>query len=427
MQRKAGGNVKTNIRFMLQKKKKITVYKSRTMKKKFTWKKAVYIFLALIFAVGLFGGIGYLIKSNSAESETFLTKKPVIQNMEDKVMATGRIVPREEIEIKPNMSGILDKVLVSEGDQVTVGQLVATIKIVPNVQSVNAAQQEVNNANLQISNAKMNLANVQQQFSMQQRLYSQGVASKQEYLTAQQQLQSAQIQLKNANLQLQTAQKSMQIARTGVTPELQGLATTQIRSKANGTVLEVPVKVGSQVIEANQFNAGTTIASVANLNSLIFEGEIDEAQAGKLKEGMNMNILIGALQNKKYPGRLTMIAPKGKDQNGTIKFPVEGEVFNPAGDYIRAGFSANGEIVLNSQQNALLLDESLIQYEKVNGKDVPFVEVRQPDGKFKKVNVKLGASDGISVQILSGLTKDSNVKVWNPSDKDKEELKDKKK
>ena len=396
------------------------------MKKKFTWKKALYIFLGLILAIALFAGLGYLIKSNSKESETFLTKKPVVQDMEDKVMATGKIVPREEIEIKPNMSGIIDKVLVNEGDHVSVGQLVATLKIVPSVQNVNAATQEINNANLQISNARMNLDTQQKQFAMQQRLYSQGVISKQEYLSAQQQLQSAQIQVKNANMQLSTAQKNLQIARTGATPELAGLATTQIRSKANGTVLEVPVKVGTQVIEANSFNAGTTIVSVADLNSLIFEGKIDEAQAGKLKEGMNMNVVIGALQNKKFPGRLTMIAPKGKDENGTIKFPVEGEVFNPSDSYIRAGFSANGEIVLSSQKNALLLDESLIQYERKNGKDISFVEVKQTDGTFKKVNVKLGASDGINVQILSGINKDAEVKVWNPSDKDKEALKEKK-
>lgn len=397
------------------------------MKKKFTFKKAIYIFLALLLAFGLFSGIGYLIQSNSAKSEVFLTKKPVVENMEDKVMATGKIVPREEIEIKPNMSGIIDKILVDEGDQVTAGQLVATIRIVPNVQNVNAAQQEINNAQLQISNASMNLETQQKQFAMQQNLYNQGVISRQEFLTAQQQLQSAQIQLKNARQQLSTAQKSLQIARTGVTPELQGLATTQIRSKANGTVLEVPVKVGSQVIEANSFNSGTTIASIANLNSLIFEGEIDEAQAGKLKEGMNMNIVIGALQNKKFPGRLTMIAPKGKDVSGTIKFPVEGEVFNPDNEYIRAGFSANGEIVLSSQKNALLLEESLIQYEKKNDKDAPFVEVKQPDGSFKKVFIKLGASDGIHVQILSGIDKNAEVKVWNPSDKDKEALKEQKK
>lgn len=396
------------------------------MKKKFTLKKAIYIFLGLIFAAALIFGIKYLITSNSKESEAFLTKKPFVQTMDDKVMATGKIVPREEIEIKPNISGIIEKILVTEGDKVVAGQLVATIRIVPSIQNVNAASQEINNANLQISNAQINVAQQQKQFAMQQSLYSQGVISKQEYISAQQQLQSTQQSLRNAQQQRQTAQKNLQIAKTGATPELAGLATTQIRSKANGTVLEVPVKVGSQVIEANSFNAGSTICSIADLNSLIFEGTIDEAQAGKLKEGMDMNIVIGALQNKSFPGRVTMIAPKGKDEAGTIKFPIEGDVFNKTNEYIRAGFSANGEIILSSQKNALLLDESLIQYEKVNGQDNSFVEVKQPDGKFKKVNVKLGASDGINVQVLSGITKDSEVKVWNPSDKDKEALKEKK-
>ncbi|KQT24052.1 transporter [Chryseobacterium sp. Leaf405] len=395
------------------------------MKKKFTWKKAIYIVLGLVFAVALFSGIGYLVKSNSKESEAFLTRKPTVQNMDDKVMATGKIVPKEEIEIKPNIAGIIDKILVEEGDRVEAGQLIATVRIIPNLADVNSAQQNIQNSELQISNAKMNVDNMRKQFEMQEKLYKQGVASKQEYLNAQQQLYSTQQTLKNANQQLVTAQKTLQIVKTGSTPELKGLATTQIRSKASGTVLEVPVKVGSQVIEANSFNAGTTICSIADLNSLIFQGEIDEAQAGKLKQGMEMKIVIGALQNKSFPGKLTMIAPKGKDNNGTIKFPVEGDVNNPNNEYIRAGFSANGEIVLSSQKNALLLDESLVQYEKKNGKDVSFVEVKQADGKFKKVYVKLGASDGINVQVLSGIDKNADVKVWNPSDKDKEELKEK--
>ncbi len=397
------------------------------MKKKFTLKKAIYIFLGLLAAVALISVVGYLIKSNSKESEAFLTRTPTVQNMEDKVMATGKIVPREEIEIKPNMSGIIEKIMVKEGDKVSAGQLIATLRIVPNVSDVNGATQQVNSANIGVSNARTNLSNQQQQFAMQQRLFNQGVISKQEFLTAQQQLYTAQQNLKNANQQLVTAQKQLQIARTGVTPELQSMATTQIRAKAAGTVLEVPVKVGSQVIEANSFNAGTTIASIADLNSLIFEGEIDEAQAGKLKENMDMNIIIGALQNKTFQGKVTMIAPKGSDENGTIKFPIEGDVFNPNNEYIRAGFSANGEVVLSSQKNALLLDESLVQYEKVNGKDQPFVEVKQKDGSFKKVNVTLGASDGINVQIKSGIDKNAEVKVWNPSDKDKEELKEKQK
>lgn len=391
-------------------------------KKKFTFKKAVSIVLGIIFILAVFGGIGYLVKSNSKENEVFLTRKPSIQNLDDKVMATGKIEPREEIEIKPNISGIIQSINVDEGDKVVAGQLLATIRIVPNVTDVNNATMNVNNSQIQLSNAKINVDNQQKQFAMQEKLYKQGVISKQEYITSQQQLQTTLQQQKLAVQQLNAAQKQLQIVRTGATPELQSMATTQIRAKAAGTVLEIPVKVGSQVIEANAFNAGTTICSIADLNSLIFKGDIDEAQAGKLKQGMEMNVVIGALQNKTFPGKLTLIAPKGTEESGTIKFAVEGDVYNKTGEYIRAGFSANGEILLSSQKNALLLDESLIQYEKGNNK--AFVEVKQPNGSFKKVYVKLGASDGINVQILSGIDKNAEVKVWNPSDKDKEELKD---
>jgi len=394
-------------------------------KKKFTFKKLMTIILGIIFVLAFVGGIGYLIKSNSAENEVFLTRKPSIKNLDEKVMATGKIEPREEIEIKPNIAGIIQSINVDEGDKEEAGQLLATIRIVPNITEVNNATMQVNNTQIQLANAKVNVDNQQKQYEMQAKLYKQGVISKQEYITAEQQLQTTIQQQKLAVQQLNAAQKQLQIVRTGATPELQSMATTQIRAKAAGTVLEIPVKVGSQVIEANSFNAGTTICSIADLNSLIFKGDIDEAQAGKLKQGMDMSVVIGALQNKSFPGKLTLIAPKGTEESGTIKFAVEGDVFNKTGEYIRAGFSANGEILLSSQKNALLLDESLIQYEKGNNK--AFVEVKQPNGGFKKVYVKLGSSDGINVQIRSGIDKNAEVKVWNPSDKDKEELKEQKK
>lgn len=394
-------------------------------KKKLTFKKVISIILGLVFVLAVVFGIGYLIKSNSKESEVFLTRKPSIKNLDDKVMATGKIEPREEIEIKPNISGIIQSISVKEGDKVEAGQLLATIRIVPNVTDVNNATMQINNSQIQLANAKINVDNQQKQFAMQEKLYKQGVISKQEYIAAQQQLQTTLQQQKLASQQLNAAQKQLQIVRTGATPELQSMATTQIRAKAAGTVLEIPVKVGGQVIEANSFNPGTTICSIADLNSLIFKGKIDEAQAGKLKEGMDMNVVIGALQNKSFPGKVTLIAPKGTEESGTIKFNVEGNVTNPKGEYIRAGFSANGEVLLSSQKNALLLDESLIQYDKGNNKS--FVEVKQPNGSFKKTYVKLGASDGINVQVLSGIDKNAEVKVWNPSDKDKEELKEKSK
>ena len=394
-------------------------------KKKLTFKKVISIILGLVFVLAVVFGIGYLIKSNSKENEVFLTRKPVIKNLDDKVMATGKIEPREEIEIKPNISGIIQSISVKEGDKVEAGQLLATIRIVPNVTDVNNATMQISNSQIQLTNAKINVENQQKQFAMQEKLYKQGVISKQEYIAAQQQLQTTLQQQKLAVQQLNAAQKQLQIVRTGATPELQSMATTQIRAKAAGTVLEIPVKVGGQVIEANSFNPGTTICSIADLNALIFKGKIDEAQAGKLNEGMDMNVVIGALQNKSFPGKVTLIATKGTEESGTIKFNVEGNVTNPKGEYIRAGFSANGEILLSSQKNALLLDESLIQYEK--GTNKAFVEVKQPNGSFRKTYVKLGASDGINVQILSGIDKNAEVKVWNPSDKDKEELKEKSK
>ena len=390
------------------------------MKKKSIFKKILYSLIGIIILVGLVVAIRYIVKSNAQKEEEFLTQKPTIEDFEDKVVATGKIIPKEEIEIKPNLSGIIEKIYVKEGDTVSEGQLVATIKIVPNIGQVNGAQQQIDNAKLQISNAKANLENQQKQFDMDKQLYDEGVISKQEFITSQQRLNTVQQQLSNAKQQLKTSEKNLQIAKTGITPELKNLATTQVRSKVSGTVLEVPVKIGSQVIEANSFNSGTTICSVADLNSLIFKGTIDEAQVGKIKEEMPMNIVIGALQNS-FSGKVTLIAPKGKDEMGTIKFPIEGVLYNPEKEYIRAGFSANAEIILNSEKGALLLDESLIQYDR---EDKPFVEVLQPDNKFKKVYVKLGNSNGVKVQVLSGVTKDSEIKIWNPTSEEKGELED---
>ena len=390
------------------------------MKNKSIFKKILYIFIGIIILVGLAVSINYLVKSNTQKEEEVLTQKPTVEDFEEKAVATGKIEPKEEVEIKPNLSGIIEKIYVKEGDKVSEGQLLATIKIVPNVVQVNSAQQEIANAQLQISNSKANLENQQKQFEMDKQLYNEGVISKQEFIASQQKLSSFQQQLSNSKQQLNTANKSLQIAKTGITPGLENLATTQVRSKVSGTILEIPVKIGSQVIEANSFNSGTTICSIADLNSLIFKGTIDEAQVGRIKEEMPMNIIIGALQDS-FSGKVTLIAPKGKDEMGTIKFPIEGILYNPEKQYIRAGFSANAEIILNSEKGALLVDESLIQYDE---KDKPFVEVKQPNNQFEKVYVKLGSSNGIKVQVLSGITKDSEIKVWNPTSEEKEELGD---
>ncbi len=389
--------------------------------KKIKLRKIGYSAIGVLVLLVIGMAIRYMVRSNMKGNQMVLTEYPFVRNLEDKVLATGTIVPKEEVEVKPNIPGIIDSIYVREGDKVRKGDMIATITVVPNINEMNAALQEIKTAQLQIEQAQINLDNQEIQYRMSESLYEKGVISRKDYADAEQQYKNTNKQLEIAEQQLRIAQRHLEIAKTGITPELRELATTEVRSKLDGTVLEVPVKVGGQVVEVNAFNSGTTIATVADLNTLIFKGKIDEAQAGKLEEGMEMNILVGGLRDRKFPGKLTLIAPRGEDDHGSIKFPVEGNVFNPDSVYIRAGYSANAEIILQSEKDALLLDEALIQYD--GDDDLPFVEVKQLDGSFKKVNVELGGSDGINVQIRSGIDKDDEIKVWNPSQQEIEKAK----
>ncbi len=363
-------------------------------------KKTIKIVLAVIFIVLLLFCIWYVIKTNTQTDEKFSTESPVVMSIQQKSVATGKINPKEKIEIKPNISGIIKQIDVKEGEEVKLGQLIATIRVVPVVSNVNAAMQSINSARIQLNNQK-------RIFDRQRLLFSQGVISKQEY-------ENSETEYKMAQQTLNQAQKEYDIARTGVTPGLEDLASIQIRSTANGLVLEIPVEVGDQVIEANTFNAGTTIASVADVNKMIFEGKVDESDAGKMHEGMPLKIVVGALQDKYIDGVLTFISPQGKEENGAVKYEIKADITIPAGVNIRAGYSANAEVVLNERKNVLAIREALVQYEN----EKPFVEIQQPDKTYKKVFVKLGLSDGLYVEV-QGINKNDKIKIWNSSDEDK--------
>lgn len=366
-------------------------------------KKTIKIILIIIFILLFLYCIGYVVRSNANNSDTFTTESPVMMVVQQKSIATGKINPKEKIDIKPNISGIIKQIHVKEGEEVKIGQLIATIKVVPVVSNVNAAMQSINSA-------KITLNNQIRQFNRQKLLYNQGVISKQDYETAETDYKMAQQTLKQA-------QKEYDIAKTGVTPGLEDLASIQIRSTANGLVLDIPVEVGDQVIEANTFNAGTTIASVADVNKMIFEGKVDEADAGKMHEGMSMKIVIGALQDKNINGILTFISPQGKEENGAVKYEIKADIIIPSGVDIRAGYSANAEVILKQTPKTLAIREALVQYDE---NDKPFVEIEEAKGKFKKVNIQLGLSDGLYVQVLKGLNKNDKIKLWNPTDTDKE-------
>ena len=190
----------------------------------------------------------------------------------------------------------------------------------------------------------------------------------------------------------------------------------------SGTILEIPVKEGDQVIQSNNFNAGTTIASIADMSKMIFEGKVDESEVGKLVKGTDIEVSIGAIEGQKFPAKLNFIAPKGTEEGGAVQFKIKADVSLDDKFFIRAGYSANADIILVKKDSVLSIKEGLLRFDKET--EEPYVEVKQADGEFKKVNVKLGTSDGVNVEVLEGLTKDDEIKIWNKASKDDTEEED---
>lgn len=354
---------------------------------------SILVFLAIAFAGALF----WLYQKNSQPPVVYETEKAEVRSISKSTVATGNINPKEEVLIKPNISGIIDEVYVEAGDYVKSGDLIAKIKVVPNVSSLNSA-------NNQISTAKIDLENQRKVFERQRTLFNKGVISANDFDTAETAFKQAQ-QTYNAMVQ------SAEIIRTGTTSGMSNIAQTLIRSTVSGMVLDIPVKKGNQVIEANNFNEGTTIASLADVGNMIFEGKLDESEVGKIKLGLPLEITVGAIENKKFEAVLDYIAPKGVNENGAMQFPIKGTLVNKDDTFIRSGLSANASIILSKADNVLAIKEGLVQYDEKTKKS--FVEVEVSPQKFERRTVELGVSDGIYVEIKKGITKNDKVKVWN--------------
>jgi HlyD family secretion protein len=191
-------------------------------------------------------------------------------------------------------------------------------------------------------------------------------------------------------------------------------ANTNIRATVAGTILEIPIKEGDQVIESNTFNAGTTIATVADLNKMIFEGKVDEAEVAKLIIGMPLKVSLGAIQDKEFDAQLKFIAPKGNEEQGTVQFKIEGDVYLDNSIFIRAGYSANASLVLQKKDSIMGISEALLQFDKITND--PYVEIKNDQGTFERKNIELGISDGINVEVISGLKMEDEIKVWNKTE-----------
>ena len=349
--------------------------------------------------IGALWAAAFFVKSNSKGTITYETKKPFTSSIEMKTVATGKVIPEDEIEIKPQISGIIEKIFMEEGQNVKAGDLIARIKVVPNEQALNQAKGRVRNAEISLNNTTT-------EYNRNKALFDKGVISSQDF-------NALQLQYDQAQQELQNSRADYQIIRRGSAGG-SASANTNIRATVTGTILEIPVEEGDQVIQSNNFNDGTTIASIADLSKMIFEGKVDEGEVGKLKVGMPLKISLGAVEGKELDAKLKFIAPKGIEETGAVQFKIEGDVEVDTTFMIRAGYSANASLVLERKDSIMVIPEALLQFDKET--DKPFVEVSVGEQKFERKDIEIGISDGVNVEIVSGITEEDEVKVWNKTE-----------
>lgn len=361
--------------------------------------KIVKYILIGVLGLGALWAAAFFIKSNSKSAITYETKKPFTSDIEKKTVATGKVIPEDEIEIKPQISGIIETIYLEEGAQVKAGDLIAVIKVVPNEQALNQARGRVRNAEIALNNVEI-------EYKRNKAIFDKGVISSQDF-------NALQLQYDQAIQELDNARADYLIIRRGSAGGSTS-ANTNIRATVAGTLLEIPVREGDQVIQSNNFNDGTTIATIADLGKMIFEGKVDEGEVGKLEIGMPLEISLGAIDDQKFEAKLKFIAPKGIEESGAVQFKIEGDVVVEGDFMIRAGYSANASLVLEKKDSVMVIPEALLQFDKET--DEPYVEVAVGDQKFERKEVEIGISDGVNVEIISGITEEDEVKVWNKTE-----------
>ena len=318
--------------------------------------KWVKIILAVVALALLVLVMKFFADKNSKAVVDFTTEQPFKTTIAREIVATGKVNPEEEVEIKPQVSGIVDEIFVEEGDKVEKGDLIARIRVVPDERSLASAKSNVNTARLSFNNAKT-------LYDRNKALFEKGVISKQTF-------ESAELSFNQSKQSLNQSQNDYQIIKKGSISGAGNTANTNIVAQISGTILGIPIREGNQVIESNTFNAGTTIATIADMSKMIFEGKVDESEVSKLKEGREIKIKLGAIENKDFPAKLTFVAPKGQEEAGAVQFTIKADVTIDDDTYVRAGYSANAEIKLEKKDSVLAIKEALLQFNRIT--DKPF-------------------------------------------------------
>ena len=353
----------------------------------------------ILLILGFLFAIAYFVRTNSKSAIEYETTNPFVSSIELTSVVTGKVIPEDEVEIKPQLNGIIEKILVEEGDTVQNGQLIAVIKVVPDERSVYGAQ-------AQVTSSKLNLENGEKQLNRAKELFAKQIISQQEF-------EDAELRYNSAKENLKAAENDLEIIRNGSVAG-SSTANTNIRATLSGTILEIPVEVGDQVIAANNFNAGTSVAIIADLSQMIFEGKVDEAEVGNLTNGMKIIVSMAAIPNKEFDAKLKFVAPKGTEEGGAVQFKIEAELALDDDTFVRAGYSANGALVVNSKTDVMVIPEAVLQFDRKTQK--PYVEIEISDQNFERREIETGLSDGIKVEILSGLEMTDNIKIWNKTE-----------
>ena len=357
-------------------------------------KKYVKIALLVLVAIIFLGTFGFLYQKSQPVAKLYEVMEVTTGNLEKTTIATGKIEPRDEILIKPQISGIIETVYKEAGEKVKKGEVIAKVKVIPELGTLNSAESRVRLA-------EINARQSETDFSRMKKLYEEKLISSEEF-------EKSEVTVNQAREELQTAKDNLQIVKEGITQNSASFSSTLIRSTIDGLILDVPIKEGNSVIMSNTFNDGTTIATVADMNDLIFRGNIDETEVGRLHEGMPVKITLGALQDMEFEAELEYISPKGVEENGANQFEIKAAISVPDSVTVRSGYSANAEIVLQQAKGVVNVPESCVEFSG----DTTFVYLltQNEPQQFTRQQVTVGMSDGIQIEIKNGLKAGEKVR-----------------
>ena len=387
--------------------KSLELIKRIVNKNEIDMKRYSKLIIAAIIALIFIGTFVFLWQKSQPKEIVYSEFTPKLDSIQKTTIITGKIEPRNEVNVKPQISGIISELYKQPGDYVNAGDVIAKVKVIPDMNQLSSAEMRVRLADI-------NLKQAQTDFQREENLYNQKLVSADEY-------DKSKLALNQAKHELSAAQDALQVVRDGVSKSNASASSTLIRSTISGVILDIPVKVGNSVILSNTFNDGTTIASVANMGDLIFRGNIDETEVGQLTMGIPMKITIGALQDLKFDAALEYISPKAVESNGANQFEIKAAVHVAKDDKLRSGYSANAEIVLARADKVLTIPESAIEFSG----DSTFVYIIKGEGKqkdYERRAVVTGLSDGVNIEVKKGLT--AKDKVRGPeiiSDENKED------